>query len=240
MIRDKLRITLEDDDELFSESAPPAIVPVVISSGRHGIEAELYFSVYPAVAAFVNAHSEDLFEDETLKELNELVAPYLLEKGYVREKQGNLRWYHSFAGYDHRKINTGLVKSNTKKLSSRHVENETTFDLDELRKYKLPAFVTVVDRKVVSIATVNPYSEGQRMLEITAETAPAYRKMGYGASNVAALASYLLRHRYFVAYCCSRHNRASVKIARNVGLSHEGKFYAIDAYRKDTMEREES
>ena len=239
-MREKFRITLEDDDELFSHEAPPAIVPVVISSGRHGIEAELYFNIYPAGADFVKAHSDELFEDETLKELNTLIAPYLLEKGYVREKQGNLRWYHSFAGYDPRKINTSLVKSSTKKLSSRHTQNETTFDLDELRKYKLPAFVTVVEGKVVSIATVNPYSDGQRMLEITAETAPAYRKMGYGASNVAALAAYLLRHRFFVAYCCSRHNRASVKIARNVGLSHEGKFYAIDAYRKDTMEREEA
>lgn len=238
-MREKLIVSLEDDDVLLEEETPPAIVPVVISSGRYGIEAELYFNVYPAVCDFIQKHTDELFEDEVILALNTLIAPYLLEKGYVREKQGTLRWYHSFVGYDKRKINTSLIQSTTKKLSARHIKNATTFDLDELREWNLPAFVTVVDHTVVSIATVNPYSEGQRMLEITAETAPDYRKNGYAASNVAALASYLLRHRHSVAYCCSRYNRASVKIARSVGLTHDGKFYAIDAYRKETMEGED-
>ena len=235
-MREKLTITLEDDDALFDNEVPPAIVPVVISSGRYGVEAELYYTVYPEVSDFIQENTETLFEDETLQALNAMIAPYLQEKGYVREKQGTLRWYHSFAGYDKRKIDLSLVQSTTKKLSPRHIKNATTFDLDELREWKLPAFVTVIDRTVVSVATVNPYSEGQRMLEITAETDPAYRRMGYAASNVAALASFLLRHRHTVAYCCSRYNRGSVKIARKVGLTHEGRFYAIDAYRKETME----
>lgn len=239
-MKERIYITLEDDDALFSEENPPAIVPVVISSGRYGIEGELYFGVYPEIASFIEKNQGELFEDETLLTLNEIVSPYLIEKGYVREKQGTLRWYHSFAGYDKRKINTDLVQNTTKKLSPKHIKNETTFDLDELREFKLPAYVTVIDKTVVSIATVNPYSKGQRMLEITSETAPNYRKNGYAASNVAALASYLLRHGYKVAYCCSRYNRGSVKIARKVGLTHEGRFYAIDAYRKDTMEREET
>lgn len=238
-MREKFIVALEDDDILLEES-PPAIVPVVISSGRYGVEAELYFNVYPDVSDFIQKHADVLFEDKTIEDLNALLAPYLLEKGYIREKQGLLRWYHSFVGYDKRKINMSLVQSTTKKLSSRHIKNATTFDLDELREWKLPAFVTVINRTVVSIATVNPYSEGQRMLEITAETAPDYRKNGYAASNVAALAYYLLCHRHSVAYCCSRYNRASVKIARNVGLTHDGKFYAIDAYRKDTIEREDT
>ncbi len=235
-MKEKLTITLEDDDALFEDEIPPAIVPVVMSSGRYGVEAELYFNVYPTVSDFINKHSDELFEDDTIQALNALVFPYLMEKGYVREKQGTLRWYHSFVGYDKHKINLSLIQSTTKKLSPRHIKNATTFDLDELREWKLPAFVTVVDHTVVSVATVNPYSDGQRMLEITAETAPAFRRMGYAASNVAALASYLLRHRHTVAYCCSRYNRGSIKIARNVGLTHEGRFYAIDAYRKETME----
>ncbi|MBE6639555.1 MAG: GNAT family N-acetyltransferase [Ruminococcaceae bacterium] len=234
-MKERFCITLEDDDALLEERMP-AIVPVVISSGRRGVEAELYFNIYPEVSDFIYEKRDVLFEDETLKELNDLVSPYLFKKGYVREKQGTLRWYHSFAGYDKRKIDLSLVQSSTKKLSPRHKNNETSFDLDELREYNLPAFVTVIDKTVVSIATVNPYSEGQRMLEITAETAPQYRKNGYAASNVAALASYLLRNRHTVAYCCSRYNRASIKIARSVGLVHEGKFYAIDAYSKETME----
>ena len=236
-MKEKIYITLEDDDVLFEEEELPAIVPVVISSGRHGVEGELYYNIYPEVATFIEKNVGQLFEDENLLLLNEIVKPYLDEKGYVREKQGSLRWYHSFAGYDKRKINTDLVQNTTKKLSPRHIKNETTFDLEELREFKLPAFVTVIDKTVVSIATVNPYSKGQRMLEVTSETAPNYRKNGYAASNVAALAHYLLRHGHTVAYCCSRYNRGSVKIARKVGLTHEGRFYAIDAYRKDTMER---
>ncbi len=236
-MKETILITLEDDEILLEEENPPAIVPVVISNGRHGIEEELYFSVYPEVSDFVKKHREDLFEDATLRALGALVAPYLEKTGYVREKQGMLRWYHSFACYDKEKINTSLVLPSTKKLNTLRYKNMTTFDLKELKEYKLPAFVTVVDGAVVSIATVNPYSKGQRMLEITAETAPAYRKRGYGASNVAALAYYLLRHKHTVAYCCSRYNSGSIKIARQIGLIHEGKFYAIDAYRKDVMER---
>ncbi|MBE6672897.1 MAG: GNAT family N-acetyltransferase [Ruminococcaceae bacterium] len=238
-MKEKITVTLEDDDALFEGETPPAIVPVVISSGRYGVEAELYFNIYPEVSDFIREHADALFEDEALLELNALVLPYLSNRGYVREKQGTLRWYHSFAAYDKRKIRTELVQSTTKKLSPRHIKNATTFDLDELRQWKLPAFVTVIDKTVVSIATVNPYSEGQRMLEITAETAPAYRKNGYAASNVAALAAYLLQKRHTVAYCCSRYNKGSVKIARKVGLSHEGRFYAIDAYAKETMERDD-
>ena len=170
-MKEKIYITLEDDDVLLEEENPPAIVPVVISSGRHGVEGELYYNIYPEVVCFIENNMGSLFEDENLLALNEMVKPYLNEKGYVREKQGTFRWYHSFAGYDKRKINTDLIQNTTKKLSPRHIKNETTFDLDELREFKLPAFVTVIDKTVVSIATVNPYSKGQRMLEITSETA---------------------------------------------------------------------
>ena len=236
-MKETIRITLEDDEILLTEENPPAIVPVVISKGRHCIEAELYFSIYPEVSDFVKKHTEDLFADDTLRTLGEIVAPYLEKTGYVREKQGTLRWYHSFVCYNKDKIDPSVILPSTKKLNTLRYENLTTFDLKELKEYKLPAFVTVVDGKVVSIATVNPYSKGQRMLEITAETAPAYRKRGYGASNVAALADYLLRHKHTVAYCCSRYNSGSIKIARKVGLTNDGRFYAIDAYRKDVMER---
>ena len=235
-MKETLKITLEDDDALFGEETPPAIVPVVISDGRHGLEAELYFNVYPEVCDFIKMHKEDLFEDDTLKALNLLLEPYLAEKGYVREKQGLLRWYHSYAAYDKRRINADVILPSTKKLATLRYENLTTFDLEELKEYKMPAFVTVIKGKIVSIATVNPYSKGQRMLEITAETVPAYRKNGYGASNVAALAGYLLNHRHTIAYCCSRYNSGSVKIARKVGLIREGKFYAIDAYPRKVME----
>lgn len=235
-MKETLKITLEDDDALFLDGRPSAIVPVVISNGRHGLETEVYFSVYPEICDFIKVHKDDLFEDETLKALNALIAPYLAEKGYVREKQGHLRWYHSFAAYDKRRINADIILPSTRKLAKYRYENLTTFDLEELKEFKLPAFVTVIKGKIVSIATVNPYSKGQRMLEITAETVPAYRKNGYGASNVAALAGYLLSHRHTIAYCCSRYNSGSIKIARKVGLTHEGKFYAIDAYPKEVME----
>ena len=56
-MKEKIYITLEDDDVLFEEEDLPAIVPVVISSGRHGVEGELYYNVYPEVAAFIEKNA---------------------------------------------------------------------------------------------------------------------------------------------------------------------------------------
>ena len=133
-MKDRIKITLEDDEVLLEQECPPAIVPVVISSGRHGVEAELYFSIYPEVLEFLKQNKENLFDDDSLGRLNKLVAPYLEERGYVREKQGTFRWYHSFAGYDKKKICTDLILPSTKKLPLRKLENKTSFDIAELRQ----------------------------------------------------------------------------------------------------------
>lgn len=231
----RLFITIEDEEELIGAGVP-AIVPVVFCRYKSKIELECYYGVYPQVREFL-LKSENPFSKEKLLELDALLAPYLREIGYQRPEQGKLRYYRSFVLWKEGNLKKEAILPSSRMLTpgllSKIKRNDTDFDPEELIEKGLPAAVTVEDGELLSIATVNEHSEGQRLLEATVYTLPRARGRGYGASNVAVLSRSLLKKKKGVVYCCSCRNTPSVRLAKSLGFQSESRFYAVDAYKMD-------
>ena len=235
IVKPRLYITIEDEEELL-EAGVPAIVPVVFSRYKNKIELECYYGVYPQVRGFL-LEKENPFSKESLEELDEILAPYLLKIGYQRPDSGKLRYYKSFVMWDRKKLKRDAIHPSSRILSGSSLlkirENLTDFDPQELLEKGLPAAITVVDGKLCSIATVNEHSENQRLLEATVYTAPAFRGKGFGSSNVALLCDRLLLQKKGVVYCCSCRNYPSIHLAKQLGFESESRFYAVDAYKTE-------
>ncbi len=232
-----INLFLSIEDEAGMEDWPlPAIVPLVFSKRRNRIEAECYFGVYDIAREFFTEFWENPFSHHALAELHRRMQPYLEKEGYKREG-GVFRYYRSFLLWEkgdfQGKPNEEHSALLTKALYSSVKVNKTPFDLGELLEKKLPAAVTVKQGELLSIATVNEHSEGQRLLEATVYTLPEHRQKGYALSNTALLCKYLLSRKKGVVYCCSCHNRPSAAIAKTLGFKNESRFYAVDAYRKE-------
>ena len=232
---DRCEIELEDDSELFDGAG---VVPFYMkeesSDGEGVLYIEAYSGIEDTVGEFVESFGETPFSERALLYLNCKIEPYLEEKGYRCERGSLKRYYHSFEASENTDINTSLIRSDSvilSELKEKISECKVTFDIDELLERSLFAAVSVIDGKIVSIAAVNEYDEGQRMLEITTETAREYRGMGLATSNTALLTKYLLDKDYLVAYCTSRYNKSSIKIAKKCGFEHTGRFFAIAGYR---------
>lgn len=223
-------IYIENDKEIF-EAGYPAIVPFLIQEQDSEVYVEAYSGLEDIAEQYVLRFENEYFSDAALRWLDSNVQPYLEENGYYREKRGVMRWYHAYILNADDKINTSYIRKDSVLLTE-PIRSMTLIKPAEHLELSMPVFATVIDGVAVSVATVNPHSEDQNCLEVTAETAKAYRKNGYGASNVAALSKYLIENGYSVAYCCSRYNTPSKKIAENIGFKKDGRFYAVDAYKK--------
>lgn len=223
-------ISIENDKEIF-EADYPAIVPFLIQEQDGEIYIEAYSGIEDLAEQYELRFENEYFSDTALKWLDLNIRDYLDQNGYYREERGVMRWYHAYILSDADRVNTSLIREDSIMLKE-PVKSKTLIKPKEHLELSMPVFATVIDGIAVSIATVNPHSDDQNCLEITAETAVDYRKRGYGASNVTALSKYLLENGYSVAYCCSRYNRASKKIAEKIGFENDGRFYAVDAYKK--------
>ena len=223
-------ISIENDKEIF-EADYPAIVPFLLQEQNGEVYIEAYSGIEDIAVQYELRFENEYFSDAALRWLNANIQSYLDKNGYYREERGVMRWYHAYILDDLKRVNTALIRDDSVLLTE-PIKSVTLIKPAEHLELSMPVFATVIDGVAVSVATVNPHSEDQNCLEITAETAPKFRKRGYGASNVAALSKYLLENGYSAAYCCSRYNRASKKIAERVGFECDGRFYAVDAYKK--------
>ncbi len=223
--------SVEKEKRIF-KSDYPMIVPFLVESYGDDLEIEVYSGVKRLAKRYVKRYGKDIFSDEALAALNEELEKYALSHGYEGETHERLRWYYSFSMRSTENLDISAILPSSVKIEDESLENLTTLDVKENIEKNIPMFATVVDSKIVSMACVNEYGEGQKMLEITVETAPEYRRRGYARSNTAALAKYLVENGYSVAYCCSRYNEGSRRIAESLGFDLDGRFYAYNAYRK--------
>ena len=227
----KISFSTEKEKRIFKADYP-MIVPFLVTEQGNDLEIEVYSGVKRLVKRHIKRYADDIFSDESLALINEQLEKYADSHGYEGEEHERLRWYYSFSMRDIKNLDTAAILPSSVKIEDASLENLTTIDVCENLEKNIPTFASVVDGKIVSLACVNEYSEGQRMLEITVESAPDYRKKGYARSNTAALAKYLLENSHSVAYCCSRYNEPSRKIAESLGFDLVGRFYAYNAYRK--------
>lgn len=226
----KISVITEKDKYIF-KSGYPMIVPFLVTEYGEDLEIEVYSGVKRFCKRLVKKYGKDIFSDEALSELNEELEKYANSHGYEGETHERLRWYHSFSMRSAENFDSSVVLPTSVKIDEDIYENLTTLEVSENLEKNIPMFATVENGKIVSMACVNEYTEGQKMLEITVETAPEYRKRGFARSNTAALAKHLIENGYSVAYCCSRYNEGSQHIARSLGFDYVGRFYAYNAYK---------
>ncbi len=235
MVIDRCEIEIEDEEGLFDGAG---VVPFYMKEEKEGSEGVLYLEVYSGIEdiaqEFADKFEGNYFSDKALSYLNSKIVPYLNGKGYYPERGSLKRYYHSFAADDVNDLDLSSIREDTFILDekmAKELKSLVTFDLCELCKSSLFAAVTVKDGCVISIAAVNEYDDDQKMLEITTETAKDHRGCGYATSNCAALAKYIIEKGYLVAYCTSRYNKGSIKIAKKCGFTHTGRFFAIAGYK---------
>lgn len=227
----KISFSVEKEKSVF-KAGYPMIVPFLVSDYGGDLEVEIYSGVKRLAKRFVKKYGKEIFSDEALSLINAELEKYANAHGYEGETHERLRWYYSFSMRDVKNLDISAILPSSVKIDDNNFENLTTLDVRENLEKKIPMFATVTHGKIVSMACVNEYGEGQRMLEITVETAPEYRKKGFARSNTAALAKFLLENGHSVAYCCSRYNESSRRIAESLGFDLVGRFYAYNAYRK--------
>ncbi len=227
-----MELRIEEDEAIF-KAGYPGIVPVLIEEHRGRLECEVYAGAEDAFRAYLARFEGRLFSERALRSLAESLDGYLEAHGYERDKKGTLRWYNSYELREAEQVDRSKIRSDshllTEALLAKGIGNRTTFPLSELLEKSLPAFVTLSAGEVVSIAAINEQAE-EGLPEITVETAVAFRKKGFAASNAAALAAYLTEQGRAVAYCCRGNHTGSNRIARGVGFEKVGRFYAIAAY----------
>ena len=223
-------ISYEDEKEIIGNEV---IVPFLIKEENGDTEIEAYKAVRSAVEDLILCKNINCFSKKGIDQIDEALQPYVLSLGYEREICGKYKWYLNYEARSGEDISSDIIVDGTVKLARTHLKlsNRTTFDLSELMEKKLEAFVVIKDGAIVSIAAVNEHYKGQKMLEITVETAVGYRNNGYASSAAAALALLLIQKGKSVAYVCSRYNRGSIKTAERTGFKYVGRFYAYTAYK---------
>ena len=227
-----MNIKYENSADIFS-SDYEVVVPLIISENDGELEIEAYDDISQIVDDICQKFGKRLFSKKAIDYIDKHLEPYVNAHEYYREIVGKYKWYEVFTLDDISKINYDTINDDTYLLTSDHLllENLTTFDLKELLDKKLETYVVVKDSKIVCLSSVNEHSDDQRMLELTVETSREYRSMGFGASAITALGSYLLTRGFSLSYVTSRYNRASISLAKKLDFKHSGRFYAYTAFK---------
>ena len=223
-----------EDEDAFDGGIPAAFVPVLFTESKRKIEGECSFGAYPILRDFLYTHKNSLFSRAALADLDEALVPYLQKIGYERGG-GRFRFYRSFVLWDKRKLNTSVILPSATPLDRRVARsvkvNQTGFDLCELLSKRLETVVAVENGELLSVASVNEHSPGQRLLELTVYTRPSARGRGLASSCAAKLCEMLFEKKKGAVYVCSCRNAPSVALARKIGLQSDARFYAVDAYK---------
>ena len=225
--------------EIFVEELPseyPGIVPFLVDLEGDEARIEIYEGLEDLAQEYIDRFEKELFSREAFEFICNGVDEFLKDKPYLRDTYGKTRYYNKYMLTDPSEVNTSVILSSSQKMmpSLNELRNMTSLFYEENGLVPETSFVSVEDGKIVSVATVND-TESDSVLELTVNTCVECRGNGYGASNTASLAHYLLKKGYKVAYSVSNYNKASNKIAKKCGFRKVGRFYAVSAFKTDKI-----
>lgn len=223
-------LILEDEREIL-ESGSGVLIPLLIDQSDGDTEIEAYQGIEQIATDFHARFLGRYFTPAAIDWLDQRLRPYVEGLGYLRECTGKYRWYHRYELTDPAALPLERIRPDSVPLTEGDYDVRVSFSLIEQMEKSLPAYVTLIGDRIVSIATVNEHDPDQKLLEITVETAPGYRGQGFGLSNTVALAAKLTQMGYRAVYVASRYNRPSQKIARRAGFVQTGRIYAYTAYK---------
>ena len=171
--------------------------------------------------------ADELFTSETKEKLLSLLAELLAIWGYEAEATTSTVYQLT----DRQQIDRRVILPSSEVLMPDHgYENLTDCEPDPLDEGLL-CFGTVLDGKILSAASENPHAEGDTVIDVGVETAEGHEGKGYAASNVAALAYYLLDPGVTVTYIAEDDNAPSRRVAEKVGFTPHTRELRVVAYR---------
>lgn len=225
-------------EEFIFENEWDTAVPITIRK-KNGSKTDIeVFPTYEKEAkTFLEKFEDDPFSDEALDFISQEIGAKMRERGYEEDESGKFRkrYYYTYVIRSEKDINRSVILDSTLPLTKKHIRgknNKTTFDLPLYIEEEMTSFITVKNGEIISIASENRScsedfeDEGSDVIEIGTETNINHRRMGYAASNCAALAEKLIKETgCLVTYETANTNVSAQKCAEKAGFVRYGSCY---------------
>ncbi len=219
-------IVLEDNTPLTEGF--DMLFPVGVTLTADGTRTVTALPEAEDVAVYLDSlPAEDLFAPETTEAILARLAERLAAWGYEAEVTTSTVYHLT----DRQQVNRRAILPSSEALMPDHgYENLTDCEPDPLGEGLL-CFGTVTDGKILSAASENPHAEDDTVIDVGVETAEGHEGNGYAASNVAALAYYLLDPGVTVTYIAEDDNLPSHRVAEKVGFTPSTRELRVVAWR---------
>lgn len=206
------------------------LFPVGVTLTADGIRTVTALPEAEDVAVYLDTlPAEELFAPETGEALLARLADRLAAWGYEAEVTTSTVYQLT----DRQQVERRVILPSSEPLMPDHgYENLTDCEPDPLGEGLL-CFGTVEDGKILSAAAENPHAEGDTVIDVGVETAEGHEGKGYAASNVAALAYYLLDPGVTVTYIVEDDNLPSRRVAEKVGFIPTTRELRVVAWKEE-------
>lgn len=212
------------------------IVPVSYAVMGERVIASAYPVLRTEFAAFLHTHGENLFSDGAFSALDGLLLPYAAPWGYMAGMFAH-RYAYSCVLSDPDAVHADCILPQTARLTPDRTKRPSLVTMNTTDCAARGAYCIENEAgEICAIASVNRVSGAAHCVEIGVECAPAYRRRGYASSCVAALSRDLTREGKTVLYQHYHTNRGSAAVAKRVGFTVAGRFfaYSLQCIRKDS------
>lgn len=225
---------LRREDDFPLREGFDLVIPIGITHVFGSEPVITYYDAAKDIALWLDSlPCEVLFSEKVISELEARISSLgeLSDHAFGDNDDGKSSYLFRLDSKDN--LNKELILESTVLL----LEDDTRENMTDCDLYQsgLACFGTVIDGRIVSAAAENPLfgeADDGNVIDIGVETADVYKGNGYGASNTAALAEYLLDRGKKVSYIAGEGNIASIKIAEKVGFAVYGREYQCAMYKK--------
>lgn len=223
-------ITKNETSEQFClhDSDAFMAIPIFFTGSDSDVNIEVFPSLYEEAVRFEESFRGRYFSPDAISYLKEHFASPAIEKGYAFNHYAD----GYLIGFQTEKANEALILPSTERLQKKHLKLDCLVDYDpeSLLEYET-AFVTVADGAIVSIATITQEEENEYQLGV--ETAEAYRRRGYGLSNVSAAIRFFEKKKEKLVYDAESANAASIGLIEKAGGRPFRKAYTMIMTREN-------
>lgn len=222
----------EDGEALIRETQFDIAVPIHSEELCGETKIFAYPSVAPLCELWQNRYADDLFSPDAVAFLQDGCTDFCAALGYRADRHSAVVGYNFLSSGA---VKPGFTPCERIRREGKY-ENKTTFDLAACLAAERVIFAVVRDGAIVSLAVTceapSARADEGGMMEISVETALAYRGNGYATAAVAALADWLSARGFITLYKCRAENEKSARVAARAGLTQSGRFMYF-VFRKD-------
>ncbi len=227
---DSMTVKIKGSINSFCEEArDEAVFPLRVVASLDSGEITIYsVSEFKEIAEELSRLGyNEIFSADTERKISERAEELLRPLGFEFEAVFCTEYF-----LDSRdKVNKALILDSSEPLLSECEYENITDCIPDPNGEGLLSFGTLSEGKIVSCAVENPHFPTDTVIDIAVETAAGYEGRGFGASNVASLAYYLLDPEVLVTYTTEDTNLSSIRLAEKVGFEVGQRIFLIAAYK---------